>query len=104
MEDDGGIVATGQPTPPTGAAARGMEMDRVDAAPPHDRTPDVAALQLVSHRLAGRLRQHGGAMEPAQPLPDQRLDETPAAVARVLREICGIGCGGGGAPPPCRGP
>ncbi len=74
-------------------------MDRVDAAPPHDRTPDATALQLVRDGLTRRLRQHGGPMEPAQPLPDERLDEPSAVMARILREIRVIGRDQGNATP-----
>ena len=59
----------------------------IDAAPPDHRSANAAVLQLVAHRFAWRLGEDRRPMEPAQPLPDQRLGNPGAVMAGVLREI-----------------
>src|SRR5260370_25907580 len=64
-----------------------MEMRGGDTAPPADGLPDAAALKLVAYRLAWCLRQHGRAVEPAQPFPHQRFKYARPVMPGVLRKI-----------------
>src|SRR6185295_17498189 len=68
VQNDRGVVTTGEPAAPARAAARRMEMLAIDAPSPDGRAPDAAACQLARDRFAGRLGQDRRPMEPAQPL------------------------------------
>ncbi len=87
VQDDCGIISTGEPAAPADAAPSRIEVRRVDAATPDDRVADAAALELGGDGLSRRLRQHRELVEPAQPFPHERLQCAGTVMPRVLGEI-----------------
>ena len=87
VQDHDLVVAHVELAAPARVAPVGAKVARIHAPAPDHRARDASRDQLVSDAGAGRVRHDGGAVEPHQPAPHQRLQHAAAVVPRVLREI-----------------